>query len=61
MILKGGKEAEHSCAVLHAIVQECIESATGGAASGNAVGLATSRADVKVRFSDGVTFGGRRW
>lgn len=42
----GGREAEHSNAILHRIVSESIEQSTGGKVPGSLVGLVTSRAEI---------------
>lgn len=46
LLLKGGKEAEHSNAFLHKIIADTIESATKGKVSRDVIGLVTSRADI---------------
>ena len=51
LILKGGKEASHSNAVLHALVAEAITSATEGKVSPALVSLVTSREDIAALLS----------
>lgn len=51
LILKGGKEALHSNAALHTLVQESITEATAGAISPALVSLVESRADVASLLS----------
>ena len=46
LVLKGGKEAEKSNALLHSIVGDAIEAATGGRVDRSVVGLVTSRNDI---------------
>jgi gamma-glutamyl phosphate reductase len=46
-LIVGGKEAEHSNAILHQIVSECIESSSDGKVPGSLVGLVTSRAEIQ--------------
>jgi delta-1-pyrroline-5-carboxylate synthetase len=47
LILKGGKEAEHSNVLLHSIITECIDRETDGCVSPGVIGLVTTRADIK--------------
>jgi delta-1-pyrroline-5-carboxylate synthetase len=46
LVLKGGKEAERSNALLHSIVAEAIETASCGRVGREVVGLVTSRNDI---------------
>ena len=46
LVLKGGKEAEKSNALLHAIVAEAVETASGGRVSRDVIGMVTSRNDI---------------
>jgi delta-1-pyrroline-5-carboxylate synthetase len=47
LILKGGKEAEHSNAILASLISDAIERVTDGQVSGCAVSLVKSRDDIK--------------
>jgi gamma-glutamyl phosphate reductase len=46
LILKGGKEAEHTNTFLHKIITDTIESSTQGKVAKELVGLVTNRADI---------------
>ena len=46
LLLKGGKEAEHSNACLHRIIADTIESVSEGRVARDVVGLITSRSDI---------------
>lgn len=46
LLLKGGKEAEHSNACLHRIITETIEKVSEGKVSREVFGLITSRSDI---------------
>lgn len=46
LLLKGGKEAEHSNAFLHKIIADTLASASAGRVSRDAIGLITNRADI---------------
>lgn len=46
LLLKGGKEAEHSNAFLHKVIADTIERVAKGKVSRHAIGLVTSRADI---------------
>lgn len=46
LVLKGGKEAEKSNALLHSIVAEAIEEGSKGKVPRDMIGLVTSRADI---------------
>lgn len=46
LLLKGGKEAEHSNAVLHAIIQAAITQGSAGQVNPGVFGLVTSRDDI---------------
>ena len=46
LLLKGGKEAEHSNALLHKIITDCVASASGGRVGRDAIGLITTKADI---------------
>eukprot|EP00455_Lapot_gusevi_P051572 TRINITY_DN7720_c0_g1_i6.p1 TRINITY_DN7720_c0_g1~~TRINITY_DN7720_c0_g1_i6.p1 ORF type:complete len:342 (-),score=93.06 TRINITY_DN7720_c0_g1_i6:49-1074(-) len=43
LLVKGGKEAENSNTLLHSLIVQTIEEATGGAVSGSLVGLVHTR------------------
>jgi delta-1-pyrroline-5-carboxylate synthetase len=47
LVLKGGKEAMHSNAVLHEIIGDALEEGSQGAISRNLIALVTSRSQVK--------------
>ena len=46
LLLKGGKEAEKSNKILHEVVVDAVEAATGGRVGRGCVGLVTSREEV---------------
>ena len=46
LVLKGGTEAEKSNALLHTIVAEAVETASGGRVSRDVIGMVTSRNDI---------------
>eukprot|EP01041_Mallomonas_annulata_P007789 gene7789-15932_t len=46
LLLKGGKEAEKSNALLHRIIADAIAQSSEGRVSGNAIGLVTSRSEI---------------
>ncbi|GET91659.1 pyrroline-5-carboxylate synthetase-like protein [Leishmania tarentolae] len=46
LLLKGGREGEHSNAVLHDVIVSAVESSTQGRVTRGIIGLVTSRADV---------------
>ena len=46
LLLKGGKEAEHSNACLHRIISETIRTSSNEKLSSDVVGLVTSRSDI---------------
>ncbi|KAG5470728.1 hypothetical protein LSCM1_01976 [Leishmania martiniquensis] len=46
LLLKGGREGEHSNAVLHDVIVSAVESSTQGRVPRGVIGLVTSRADV---------------
>jgi len=46
LLLKGGREAEHSNYILHKIITETVERASGGKVPASVIGLVTNRADV---------------
>ncbi len=51
LLLKGGKEAQHSCALLHTLIGDAIEAATEGRVSRGCLGLVKSRQDIKKLLS----------
>ena len=46
LLLKGGKEAEHSCAYLYTVIGDAIEQASNGRISRECIGLVKSRQDI---------------
>lgn len=46
LLLKGGREAEHSNAALHSVISRAVVRASNGKVPAGAIGLITSRADV---------------
>lgn len=46
LLLKGGREAEKSNAMLHKVIVEAVEAATGGRVNKGVIGLVTSRAEI---------------
>ena len=46
LLLKGGKEAEHSCTYLHKVIGDAIEQASGGRVGRECIGLVKSRQDI---------------
>ena len=46
LLLKGGREAENSCAILHSVVSDAIAAGSKGKVSGHAVGLVVSRSEI---------------
>jgi delta-1-pyrroline-5-carboxylate synthetase len=46
LLLKGGKEAEHSNAFLHKVIVDAVFESTGGRVSRDIIGLVTSREEV---------------
>lgn len=48
LLLKGGKEAEHSNAILFSLISNAIASATQGKVSNGVMGLVTSRSDISA-------------
>ncbi|KAJ0411946.1 hypothetical protein ATCC90586_009903 [Pythium insidiosum] len=46
LLLKGGKEAAHSNAVLHELIVNAVEAETNGAVSRHVIGLVTSREEI---------------
>ncbi|TMW66537.1 hypothetical protein Poli38472_004302 [Pythium oligandrum] len=54
LLLKGGKEAVHSNAVLHKLIVDAVEAETKGSVSRNVIGLVTSREEISdlLRLDD---------
>ena len=55
LLLKGGKEAEHSNACLHQIMVDAIRDASNNEVNGDAVSLVTSRDDITSLLKLGET------
>jgi len=51
LLLKGGKEAQHSNQILHQILGQAIVTATNGKLSSDVIGLIQSREDINVLLS----------
>lgn len=56
LLLKGGREAEHSCAILHSIVSDAITTGSKGKVSGHAIGMVVSRSEISSLLKLGSFF-----